>query len=444
MRGTWLLINLALLGTIATHSVAQTTSPSEPQSMQSARQAIATSFDPAAGAYQPIKIAVRRASTLEPNSAMEQSSSGWLSRLGFGAPKTPKKPGALEVVARTKAGAELVIDRLDGSDPDQVPLIADGVGATVGYFKYDQSKDQLYRIARGSFVLFFAGPQGLIASTGEWICKKVESAGTPRLAFANARWIEQERSLLVDVRANCGVVEFFGGGTESKLLNLTGLEFKSALEANSKGYTEEGARFMIEIGAAGVPSSITRDRPKDRELRACIAGAKRLHDFKVCGPDENMVWTAIWKSVSENLEREVGCGGGRRPDFADQRDDYFLSACETKPEDKNQIYLDFEIAHREVPRLMEFRLSCDCTELVPSRFQIDVNKRTISFNIRGNAEFIRFEGGALRLGQSDTASVGRSQTIPLLTARFNENWQILEIALSSNGVAIPAQSDGQK
>jgi hypothetical protein len=302
-------------------------------------------------------------------------------------------------------------------------------------------------------VLYFVRERNLIVTSGEVRCHKAESGGRPSVGFSNTLWDGNARELTFDVRSSCAVVDFFGGQPGSKLVNLTALEFQAALEGNSRNYTEAGRRIQASFGDNGEITSIdvydagkrdNRSRKRDeearrREIKECLAEAREGTSFRLCGPDEKKRWIAAWRSGDEVINRGIGCGNDRLPD--EQQRDYLLAACDSDSGDTQ--VLEFEVIHRQVSRLLEFRLECTCGGLATSRFHFDFNDRAISFNLATDATVVKFEGREFRLPTIavEEGRQGTTLSIPVFSVQFNERWQVIRIAAIAEHVATASGID---
>jgi hypothetical protein len=289
--------------------------------------------------------------------------------------------------------------------------------------------------------MYLVQERSLIDISGEVRCRKVESEGEPSVRFSNARWDGGGRELTFDIRSSCGIVDFFGGQQGRKLVNLTGLEFSAALKGNNK-QTETGSKIQVSFGNTGEIISADIDNPDKRETRQCLAETKKERSFRVCGPDENKLWHTIWRPGDEVISREMGCLGNRFPGILDEQRDYFLVACDYKTETGDGKVLAFEIAHQQVPRLIEYDLECTCASLTASRFHFDFHNRTVSFNLKTDATVIRFEGGEFRLPTiSPEQGDGRNGlSVPIFNILFNDRWQLIGISAVMHGSAVPSRT----
>jgi hypothetical protein len=437
-----LLVGMVSLPAFSWHSTEQAKT-AKAETLQDSREFAARSYDEDGGPAALAHIALRPAKTMSksPPNTMIDDLGEWLTRLGLGKSRsTDNNPEDIEVFARLKSGQEVIIDRIARTHLSDVPLIVDFTGSVVGYFLYSASKEDIFVSSRGTFVVYFVRKRSLVQSSGELRCRKVASKGEPRVRFSNARWDDNEKALTVDVRSSCGVVDFFGGQQGRKLLNLSGLDFSAALEDNA--YRETGSRIQVSFGSTGEIASADIDDSERRAMRQCLAETEKQILFRVCGPDENSLWRAIWRRGDEVISPEIGCRGNRFPPIIDEQRDYFLAACDYKTEAENRNVLEFEIAHQQLPRLIEFDLECICASLTASRFHFDLHSRAISFNLKTDATAIRFEGGEFRLPTVSSEQEGRNVlSVPVFSILFNERWQVIGITAVTHGAAVPSGTE---
>jgi hypothetical protein len=204
-------------------------------SFQKAREIVAQSIEKRSGPLVPTQISLRPVKRQQQTASPE--SSGWLAKFSKNSLIQTQAMQEIEVVARTKSG-DLVIDRFSIEDLSLVETIVDDAGLVVGYFNYWTTKEPGNTSARGAFKMYFLGDRSLIAREGDLRCQKSENKAKPTISFKNSQWDNETRELVFDVRANCSVLNFFGSSAR-EYLNLTVLDFKSALDNNDSSWVEE-------------------------------------------------------------------------------------------------------------------------------------------------------------------------------------------------------------
>lgn len=421
------------------HETYAETVPTEP--FQSARERVAQDSANHLEALSPVTITLRRAKEpQQPNQKPE--SPGWISWLGGDETKVSTLEPPMEVIARLKNG-EAIIEQFPEAEDASLPLIVDSTGNTVGYFHIWSTKTDRWNVARSAFVIYFAGEHGLIRRTGEITCDRIEGQGTPRTEITNAKWDTEIATLVFDVRSNCGVVKFLGGEQGDALINLTSLEFKSALE--SPAYLESGRRLSVAFENDGEFQTAAVLSPNAQGMKKCVAEAKSSHMFRVCGPDDNQGWVAYWQSDGQQIEEWVlDCG----PNDSQERTSgvgYFIGAC-TNPVTKDGVAtVSLSLAHQDAPRSIDIEIACKCGTLLARRLEFDMARREITFNLETDASKVTFDHQEFELPTIGVEKLSdRSRAaVPLIAIRLNDRWQVTEIsAVASEATsAIQAQQD---
>lgn len=411
------------------HETYAETVPTEP--FQSARERVAQDSANHLEALSPVTITLRRAKEpQQPNQKPE--SPGWISWLGGKGTKIAPLEPPMEVVARLKNGEEAVIERFTVAEEASLPLIIDATGNTIGYFRLWSTKEGRWNFARSAFVIYFAGEHGLIERTGEITCDRIESQGKPRVEITNAKWDTEIASLVFDVRSNCGVVKFLGGEQGDALINLTSLEFKSALE--SPAYSESSRRLSVGFEKDGEFQTAAVLSPSAKGMKKCVAEAKSSKLFRVCGPDDNQAWVAYWQSDGQQIEEWVlDCG----PNDSQERTSgvgYFIGAC-TNPVTKDGVAtVSLSLAHQDAPRSIDIEIACKCGTLLARRLEFDMARREITFNLETDASKVSFDHQEFELPTIGVEKLSdRSRAaVPLIAIRLNDRWQIIEIVSIAN------------
>ena len=352
-----------------------------------------------------------------------------LRAVGTKDPAAWKAGDKVEVVARLTSGDEVVIDEVEGGEVIARSVIVDAEGSVVGFFRTWTTQEDIWTSARGAFAIYLAGPKGVFRRTGEVKCKKVAREGKPMVAFANARWRGDTRELEVNVRASCESVDFFGSAEQRRFLTLSILGYSGKEGA----YTEEEGRILVSFSEDGevLGANVLKGSSEEvRAIRTCEAEGRKGGPFRVCGPNSDSDVTAYWSHGGAPVEHGFACTADKSTIASGPT--YRAHSCDgLKDEDEKEAWIRIEIAHADMPRAVDLRLTCQtCTRFSARRLAFDATTRTVSFNLDADARALTFEGESFEVPvpAAQTAEGRTSLTVPVIAVRLNAQWQIVELS----------------
>lgn len=401
----------------------------EAQSFQLAQERVAQNVTKSGEVLQPIPIFLRNADIV---------ASGWTSWFGAGG-RGHSDIRTVDVVARLKSGEEVVIDRVDEVNADSIPTISDQSGAIVGYFHQWQSQEGSWKSGRAEFALYFASEQNLIKRTGEMRCQKIGNQGSPSLSFANASWDGNSREVQFDVHSNCYHINLHGGRSGNRTLNLVEGNFHyNASSGTSYEYVDQSQRLVIAIDSVGnlEDYEVAKDSAAERKaFRSCLA-ERSSNNFRVCETASGDQRLAFWRSGGKTIEFNSECTQVTTSAVSSNAEQLAV-ACNWRFGENDKMHaLRLEIASVAAPLPIAVTLSCTCSSLEAIRLHFDSMGRTLTFNLDTDAETVEFEGDELKIA-AGTAVEGAAVSklaVQIFSVRFNENWQVVEIA--SDGKAL--------